>query len=545
MLDDAHLLRRYADENFEPAFAELVARHIDLVYSAALRQVGGDAHRAQDVTQLVFATLARKASALRGHPALAGWLYNTTQHVARRAQRTEWRRRAREQEALRMNADSKVAAGEVDWAQIRPVLDDALRELGERDREAVVLRFLARQPFAEIGRALEVSEDAARMRVERALEKLRARFARRGMTSSASALATLLAGHAATAAPAGLAASVSGAALTSTALAGANAALGGSGMISALTSAGFFMNKSLVIISAAAVLAVGSAVYQQAAVRRAESGMSETARERDALRDELRTLRQQAAAAERSQAAATKAVNATVRSSATARAAGTAAVLPDKGDLGLASDKMRQAQERIAALNDERRQLLKSPDVLQRAVLAEERGYRALYRLAGFEPAQIEHFRTLLGRDIQRRAELQGASRAMGAEAVEDQLAAELIVDARNLFGEQTAQLIQRYQETQPLRGIAERLASNLFYTESPLTVKQAEQLVEVLARSMPSGAGTIDLGKLNAETATAPAQAILSAPQLAEFRALIGEGLWRIRSDSARATRSAAIAPK
>ena len=85
MLTDAELLRRCAEETSEAAFAELVQRNGDLVYSAALRQVGGDAHRAQDVAQVVFTTLARKAASLTKHPVLAGWLYTTTRLAAGRA----------------------------------------------------------------------------------------------------------------------------------------------------------------------------------------------------------------------------------------------------------------------------------------------------------------------------------------------------------------------------------------------------------------------------------------------------------------------------
>src|SRR5436190_22898787 len=103
MLTDAELLRRYAEEKSEAAFSELVQRYLDLVYSAALRQVYGDAHRAQDVTQVVFTTLARKAASLTGHPVLAGWLYTATQHAAAKVIRSETRRHAREQEAHAMH----------------------------------------------------------------------------------------------------------------------------------------------------------------------------------------------------------------------------------------------------------------------------------------------------------------------------------------------------------------------------------------------------------------------------------------------------------
>src|SRR4051812_17547708 len=100
---DAELLRRYAAEKSEAAFAELVTRHLDLVYSAALRQVTGDAHAAQDIAQVVFATLARKAATLTAHPVLEGWLYTTTHLAAAKFRRTEARRRERELEAHRMN----------------------------------------------------------------------------------------------------------------------------------------------------------------------------------------------------------------------------------------------------------------------------------------------------------------------------------------------------------------------------------------------------------------------------------------------------------
>jgi len=80
--DDTQLLRRYAEEGFEPAFSELVARHINLVYSAALRQVGGDTHLAQDVTQTVFADLARKAGTISSRQVLTSWLYQATRFAA-------------------------------------------------------------------------------------------------------------------------------------------------------------------------------------------------------------------------------------------------------------------------------------------------------------------------------------------------------------------------------------------------------------------------------------------------------------------------------
>jgi RNA polymerase sigma factor (sigma-70 family) len=211
--DDAELLRRYADDRAEDAFATLVRRHLTLVYSVALRQVGGDAHLAQDVAQRVFTDLARKARALSSHAVLGGWLYRATHFAATDAVRAERRRRAREQEAHIMEETAIDPTASADWDKVRPVLDAAISELREADRDAVVLRFFEARSFAEIGAVLRLKEDAARMRVERALEKLREGLARRGLKSTAAALGLALANQTGASVPVGLAATVTGAAV--------------------------------------------------------------------------------------------------------------------------------------------------------------------------------------------------------------------------------------------------------------------------------------------------------------------------------------------
>jgi RNA polymerase sigma factor (sigma-70 family) len=215
MTESGQLLRKYAEQRDEQAFGQLVQRHVDLVYSTAWRQVGGDVHMAQDVTQAVFADLARKAMALPVDVVLGGWLYRHTCFTAAKALRTERRRQHREREAVAMNSLND--RGDDTWQQIAPALDEAMNRLNDRDRDAIVLRFFERQPLREVGAALGASEDAARMRVDRALEKLRAFLTRRGLTLSGAALATALAGHAVTAAPAGLAAGATSAALAAAA----------------------------------------------------------------------------------------------------------------------------------------------------------------------------------------------------------------------------------------------------------------------------------------------------------------------------------------
>jgi RNA polymerase sigma factor (sigma-70 family) len=193
-MDDSELLRRYADEKSDDAFRELVRRHLSVVYAAALRQVHGDAHLAQDVAQRVFITLAQKARSLRGQRALVGWLYTAARYEGARVVRSEMRRRRREAGAAAMETFDSTALPE---EQLRTVLDEAMTQLGGSEREAVLLRFFSGHSFAEIGGVLQISEEAARKRVDRALDKLRENLGRRGMVSTASALATALNAYAA------------------------------------------------------------------------------------------------------------------------------------------------------------------------------------------------------------------------------------------------------------------------------------------------------------------------------------------------------------
>jgi len=216
-MDDAQLLRSYAREGSEAAFGELVRRHLNVIYSAAFRQVGGDAQRAEEVVQDVFAAMARNANALAARPVLINWLYTATRYTAAKVVRGEYRRRAREREAHMMGQDGTPQPGGADWERVRPILDEAIGGLDEPDRSAVLLRFFQVKGFAEIGQMLGINEDAARKRVGRALEKLRKRLDRLGVSSTAAVLAVALTENAAGAAPAGLATSVTGKALATAA----------------------------------------------------------------------------------------------------------------------------------------------------------------------------------------------------------------------------------------------------------------------------------------------------------------------------------------
>src|SRR5688500_12011234 len=210
------LLRAYAADNSEEAFRQLVERYLALVYSAALRVLCGDAALAQDVAQIVFSDLARKAHSLPANVVLPGWLYRHTCFTAAKALRTESRRRAREREAVAMNgADDS----EPLWNQLAPFLDEAIGSLSARDRDALVMRFFDQQDFRSLAATLRLSEDAAQKRVSRALEKLRHYFERRGIPIAGTTLASVIAAHAVSAAPATLAGAITANAFTQAAAA--------------------------------------------------------------------------------------------------------------------------------------------------------------------------------------------------------------------------------------------------------------------------------------------------------------------------------------
>lgn len=210
--DDAAWLAEYRDSGSETAFRALVERHLPLVYSTAVRMVNGDSHRAQDICQSVFTDFARSAPSLPQGVVLAGWLHRTTRFTALQVLRAERRRVLREQEANWMK-DRDTSETEASWASLRPELDEALEQLGDPDRHALLLRFFGQRSLAEVGSALGIAEDAARKRVARALEKLRERLVARGITTTAAALSCMLESRCAEIVPEGLVAQVTGTAL--------------------------------------------------------------------------------------------------------------------------------------------------------------------------------------------------------------------------------------------------------------------------------------------------------------------------------------------
>jgi len=218
-IPDIDLLRQYIRENSDEAFAALVTRHVNLVYSAALRKTGNPA-AAEEITQAVFVILAKKANRLAEHTALSGWLYQTARLTAANFLRTEIRRARREQEAS-MQSLSNETESEL-WPQIVPLLEDAMGQLPEKDRNALALRFFEGKSFQEIGAAFDATENAAKKRVSYALEKLRKYFSKHGVTSTTDAIAGAISANSIQAAPVTLAGMATAVALAKGATASAS-----------------------------------------------------------------------------------------------------------------------------------------------------------------------------------------------------------------------------------------------------------------------------------------------------------------------------------
>lgn len=295
MTDDSQLLRQFVEQRSEPAFRQFVQQRIGFVYASALRMVGGDPHVAEEVAQTVFLDLARKAAALRHRGNLTGWLYTSTRFAAAKALRSRSRRLARET-ATESFENVTSASTETNWSELRPVLDAALHELSATDRDAILLRYFDNLSLADVGATLGVSDNTARMRVDRTLEKLRTRLARRGITSTAAALGAALAGQPVVAAPAALVTSVTG-----VALAGAATSTGiGALVLGTLFPVMNTMKLAVTTVSAVALFSFGTYVGARAlalpAARSTSAPADVTSRDVAALRHENHALHTEIAA---------------------------------------------------------------------------------------------------------------------------------------------------------------------------------------------------------------------------------------------------------
>ena len=188
---DGQLIREYVESKSQSAFTELAVRHASWVYSCALRRVR-DPHVAEDVAQAVFIILAKKAPKLAEDITLNAWLFHVTRYAAAQALRSDTRRRNHERKAASMVSETIVPGSESMLQELHPHLDEMVGRLHHDDRQAVLLRFFQQKSMVDVGAALHVSEDAAKKRVARAVDRLRQLLLGKGVTIPAAALATAL-----------------------------------------------------------------------------------------------------------------------------------------------------------------------------------------------------------------------------------------------------------------------------------------------------------------------------------------------------------------
>ena len=266
-VSDMDLLREYSRQGSEAAFAELVQRHISLVYSVALRHVGSAAS-AEEITQAVFVILARKGARLRPATVLESWLYETTRLTSLSFLRGERRRQLREQEAYMQSTLQEPSEAPI-WNQLAPLLDEALARLGHKDREAVILRYFKEKNLGDVAAALQVSESAAQSRVHRAVDKLRRFFSKRGLVLTTAAIAGAISANSVHAAPSALAKSITAVALTKGATASATTLILIKGTLKLMA---YTKAKTALFATAVVLLGTGTMLVTVQAVHAARAG---------------------------------------------------------------------------------------------------------------------------------------------------------------------------------------------------------------------------------------------------------------------------------
>jgi len=269
--NDMDRLRDYARLGSEAAFAELVQRHINLVYSVAHRHVG-IAAQAEEITQAVFIILARKGGKLSPDTILEGWLFETTRLTALSFLRGERRRQFREQEAYMQSTLNDADAGDATWNQLAPLLDEAMAALGKKDRDAVVLRFFKEKNVREVAMAMRASESAVQRRILRALDKLRRFFNKRGVSSTTAIIAGAISTNAVQAAPAALAKSITAVALTKGAATSVSTLTLAKGVLKIMA---WTKAKTAIVAGAAVILVATSTTVIGIIVARARSAAAE------------------------------------------------------------------------------------------------------------------------------------------------------------------------------------------------------------------------------------------------------------------------------
>lgn len=549
---DSELLRDYAERRTEASFAELVRRHVDLVYSAALRMVG-DLHLAEDVTQAAFLALAQNARDLADHPVLSGWLHRTARNIAANAVRSDVRRRVREQEAAAMN-DLISAEPEVPWDRIAAHLDTVLDELNDGERHAVLLRYFERKSAREMGQILGISDEAAQKRVSRALEHLREFLAKRGVTVGAGGLVVAISAHAVQAAPAGLAAAISSAAAATA----AGAALQTSTVIAATkTIAMTTLQKTL--LAAALTAAVGAGIYGARESVRARNEAQTAVQQRASLVQKIEQLQHERDAATSRLAAASTEI-AQLR-----LAQNPAEVLRLRGQVGSLRQQLASTEAQSNSPASGFAKMMGDPAmreyINQAMVDLIKRRYASLFQELKLTPEQTEQFIQAMSAEfqkgVQHLAALQqgkpGAAEPAGP-ATDDK--SELDKKLQSLLGESGLARYREYSQEIPARATVDLLDGQL--GASKLSDEQRTRLFQAVKAEpfdLTHGiAGDLDkaffgtqeevdgyLAKVadSNQRVIQQAGAFLSAEQLAALNMVLTNGI------TARVTQAAAFTQK
>ncbi len=542
---DQQLLRDYAGNHSEAAFAELVRRHVDLVYSAALRMVC-DSHQAEDVTQSVFVALAQNARQLTEHPVLSGWLHRTTQNLAANAVRTNVRRQMREQEAVVMN---ELISGESDvtWEHIAPHLDTALGKLSEADRDVVLLRYFERKSAQEMAECLGITAEAAQKRVNRAVDRLRDLFAKRGVAVGASGLAVAVSANAVQAAPIGLALTVSTtAALTGTTL--STTAIAATTKAIAMTT----LQKALVAASLSILAGVG--IYE--------------ARQTSKLHDQLRAVQQQNAPLveqlqqlQRERDAATNQLSSLDKQLAQLKSEQRQAeLLKLRGQVGTLRQQLNASQSNAATSGFAK--MMSDPamnDYIRIAMVdLVKRRYTALFQELKLSPEQIDKFTQTMTDYFHKGAQQLAASQHPGGSqaASNPNSDEEMGKQLQALLGESGAARFKEYNQEIPARTTVDLLNTQL--GASKLSDEQSARLFQ-LVKSEPFDAthgisGDVDKAFFGSQAelddhllkimesnqrVLQQAGSFLNADQLAALNTVLTNGV------NARITQGAAFAQK
>ena len=469
MLDDMQLLEEYATRSSEGAFSTLVSRHINLVYSAALRQIG-NREEAEEITQAVFLVLARKAKTLRQGTFLSGCLYQTARLTASNALRREIRRQHRDQQAY---MQSTLNQPEPDhWAQVGPLLEQAMSGLSEADRNAILLRYFENKPLKEVGAALGATDDAAKMRISRALEKLRAFFHKRGVTLSAAALGAAISAHSIQAAPAGLSTAVIAAACQGSALTASTLTLAkGTLKLMAWT--------KLHIAVAAAAAGVIALQWSEIRTQKAESASLQQQLQQASLQSEkqlaaikeLETRDETMARSLRSVVReSTQSVARRAAAPAPVAAANPSAASPQGKGLGSIMENMMKDPDLLKAMGEQQAQLMKTQ-------------YAPLVKQLNLTPDQRDTFYKLITDNltnamVQGMAMMSGTNKAEATSAIAD-AQKNLQEQMRLLLGDNGSAQFQEFQTTLPDRQMLEQIKAS--FNDNPLTDDQQQRLLQLM----------------------------------------------------------------